>query len=73
MHELDTCEEDGLSVDGLPEGITALQRLQHLRLGNCKTAPLTHAISRLTQLTCLEIPQHEQYELGYTPDDLPVR
>jgi hypothetical protein len=73
MHELDTPEEDTLSVDGLPEGITALQRLQRLRLGNCMTAPLTHAISRLTQLTCLEITQHEQYELGYTPDDLPVR
>lgn len=72
MHELDTCEEDGLSVDGLPEGITALQRLQHLRLGNCMTAPLTHGISRLTQLTCLEIVHHEQYELGYMPDDLLV-
>jgi hypothetical protein len=40
---------------GLPEGITALQRLQHLRLFNCVTAPLTSGISRLTQLTSLTI------------------
>lgn len=46
------------AAGGLPEAITVLQRLQHLRLGNCVTAPLTHGISLLTQLTCLDIDQH---------------
>ena len=46
----------------MPEGITTLQRLRHLQLGNCVTAPLPQSISRLTQLTCLTIIQHEQDE-----------
>jgi hypothetical protein len=43
------------TVGGLPEGITALQRLQHLRLTDCVTAPLALGIDQLTQLTSLEI------------------
>jgi hypothetical protein len=54
MPELDTAEMM-FTVGGLPEGITALQRLQRLRLGNCVTEQLTRGISRLTQLTSLEI------------------
>jgi hypothetical protein len=52
--ELDTTEMV-FTVGGLPEGITALQRLQHLRLGNCMTEPLAVGVSRLTQLTSLKI------------------
>jgi hypothetical protein len=63
-----------LWFDGLPEGITALQRLQHLRLGNCMSSPRTQSISRLTQLSCLEITHDELFELDYTsPADLVVR
>ena len=61
MHEL--CElapDSRFCIGGLPEEITALQRLQHLRLDNCVTAPLTQSISCLTQLSHLEITQNEQ-------------
>ena len=47
------------TVGGVPEGITALQRLQHLRLGNV-TEPLAGGISQmmqLTQLTSLDLLQ----------------
>jgi hypothetical protein len=73
MHDLDT-PQDMFSVGGLPDGITALQRLQHLRLDNCVTAPLTQSISGLTQLTCLEITQDELcgWE-AYTPHEVMVR
>ena len=49
-----------LCVGNLPDGITALQRLQHLRLGCCITIPLAPSISCLTQLTCLELIHDEQ-------------
>jgi hypothetical protein len=42
--------------------MTALQRLRHLRLVNCVTDPLT-CISRLTQLTSLEVLQDLWQEL----------
>lgn len=73
MHDLDT-PKNMFSVGGLPEGISALQRLQHLRLDNCMTAPLTQSISHLTQLTCLEITQDElcKWEV-YTPHEVMVR
>ena len=51
------------TVGGLPEGITALQRLQRLRLNQCVTAPLACSISQLTQLTSLEFLQDELYFL----------
>ena len=72
MHELASSE--GFIVGGLPEGITALQRLQHLRLDKCVTAAPTHSISRLTQLTCLEVTQDElhHYEI-WTAYELVVR
>lgn len=54
MHEVES-HEWMFAVDGLPEGISALQRLQHLRLANCLVKPLTVSISQLTQLTSLEI------------------
>jgi hypothetical protein len=43
------------TVGSLPDGITSLQRLRHLRLEECVTATLTRSIERLTQLTSLEI------------------
>ena len=52
-HSLDSM----FTVGGLPEGITALQRLQHLRLRNCATEPLAHGISQMTQLTSLDLSQ----------------
>jgi hypothetical protein len=64
------------SAGGLPEEITVLHRLQHLRLGNCVTAPLTHGISLLTQLTCLDIDQHSLWPDQYNwnaLDDVVVR
>jgi hypothetical protein len=61
MHELIyQASSRRLCVANLPEGITALQRLQHLRLGCCITTPLTPSISRLTQFMCLEILHDEQ-------------
>ena len=73
MHDLDM-PRDMFSVGGLLEGITAVQRLQHLRLDNCVTAPLTQSISRLTQLTCLEIAQDELCKWdAYTPHEVMVR
>lgn len=42
------------TVGSLPEGITALQRLQHLRLADCVTEPLARGIGQMTQLTSLE-------------------
>ena len=38
---------------GLSEGITALQKLAQLRLQNVLTAPLTDAVSELTNLTSI--------------------
>jgi hypothetical protein len=52
-HTLDSM----FTVGGLPEGITALQRLQHLRLGNCVTEPLARDIRQMTQLTSLDLLQ----------------
>jgi hypothetical protein len=46
-----------LSVGGIPWDITALQRLQRLRLDECVTAPLPRSIGRMTQLTSLSILQ----------------
>lgn len=61
MHELyELAPNTRFCVGGLPEELAALQRLQHLQLGNCVTAPLTQSISCLTQLTHLEITQNEQ-------------
>jgi hypothetical protein len=52
-HSLDSM----FTVGGLLEGITALQRLQHLRLGNCVTQPLAHGVSQMTHLTSLDLLQ----------------
>ena len=61
MHELIyQAPSRRLCVGKLLESITTLQRLQHLRLGCCITTPLTPSISRLTQLTCLEILHDEE-------------
>lgn len=61
------------TAGGLPEGITALQRLQRLRLFNCVTAPLTSGISRLTQLTSLEVLSDPYDEDVYDPEPVAVR
>jgi hypothetical protein len=42
------------TVGSLPEGITALQRLEHLRLHDCTTESPKCGISQLTQLTNVE-------------------
>ena len=73
MHEPESYETM-FTVGGLPEGITALQRLQHLRLRDCVTAPLALGISRLTQLTSLEILSGDPLEQAfYNPDQIMVR
>lgn len=54
-HDLDSM----FTVGGLPEGITALQRLQRLQLDNCVTEPLARSISQLTQLTSLDLSQDD--------------
>lgn len=61
------------TVGGLPEGIAALQRLQHLRLYSCVTAPLTAGISRLTQLTSVEVLSDPYDEDVYDPGPMTVR
>ena len=45
------------TVGGLPEGITALHSLQHLRLGNCLTEPSARNIGQMTHLTSLDLSQ----------------
>ena len=55
MHQVDTYDTM-FTMGGLSEGFTILQRLQHLRLGNCITEPLACDLSQFTQLTSLEIP-----------------
>lgn len=67
MHEVES-HEWMFAVDGLPEGITALQRLQHLRLANCLVKPLTLSISQLTQLTSLEILDEDLMAAGIHDD-----
>jgi hypothetical protein len=54
MHDVESYQTM-FTVGGLPEGISVLQRLQYLRLSDCVTAPLTHGISQLTQLTRLDV------------------
>lgn len=68
--ELDTM----FTVGGLPDAITVLQNLQHLRLQNCAMGRLTRSISRLTRLTTLEVVHDDTYNFSecYTYD-LPVR
>ena len=56
--------ENPLSLDtvftvGDAEAIAGLQHLRHLRLHCCVTAPLTDSVSRLTQLTSLEVVFHD--------------
>ena len=46
---------DTMFTVGNAESLTALQQLRHLRLGCCVTATLTRNMSRLTQLTSLEM------------------
>ena len=57
---------------GNAEAITALQRLQFLRLGGCVTAPLTQGISRLTRLLTLEV-LYTSIGHAYDPMELVVR
>lgn len=68
--ELDTM----FTVGGLPDAITVLQNLQHLRLQNCAMGRLTCSISRLARLTTLEVVHDDTYNFSecYTYD-LPVR
>jgi hypothetical protein len=50
----------------MSDGITALQRLARLRLGDVLTAPLTSAISSLTNLKSIGL--HSYDYLHYEPD-----
>jgi hypothetical protein len=50
-----TTSSDKTVAIGDAEAVTVLQRLQRLRLSCCMTAPLTRHISKLTQLTSLEV------------------
>jgi hypothetical protein len=61
MHQLESYATM-FTVGGLPEGIAALQRLQHLRLYNCVTAPLARGISQMTQLTSLKIQRGDVHD-----------
>lgn len=73
MHQVDMYETM-FTVGGLPEGITALRRLQHLRLGDCITEPLACDLSQFTQLTSLEIPTKDVHDHNiYDPDPVTVR
>ena len=73
MHLVDTYETM-FTVGGLPEGITALQRLQHLRLYNCLTEPLAGGISRLSQLTSVSIISSDLHsEDNHEPGSVAVR
>jgi hypothetical protein len=61
-------------MGGLPEAFTILQRLQHLRLGNCITEPLACDLCQLTQLTSLEIPSDDMDDHGiHVPGPVAVR
>lgn len=60
----------------VPAGITALQHLQHLGLWDCVTAPLPRTLSRMTQLTSLDITQDDDelsHRLFDNPGGLVVR
>ena len=73
MHQVDEYKTM-FTVGGLPEGMTVLQRLQHLRLGNCITEPLACDLSQFRQLTSLEIPSDDLDDHDvYVPGPVEVR
>jgi hypothetical protein len=64
---------DTMFAVGDAEALTALQQLRHLRVDCCVTVALSRNISRLTQLTSLELRYDDiNYVDYYDPDGLEV-
>lgn len=51
-----------LDFAGLPDGMSALQRLESLRLYNCLSQQLNSNVSKLTQLSSLDVPMFREPE-----------